>query len=239
MYRELDERPGLVATYNNLGVNAHLQGDYRSAAAHYQEAYGLARELEFSDLELVSLNNLAGAQVELGEYHQAETGLREILTRTEGASWFLLTEVYRFLALAVLGQGRFDEALAAGQQALDLARQAHSSEQVGRAWRVLGRIAAYNRTVDPAKPFVVDGRACDAHACYAAGLQAFVELGATGEQARTAREWAGYELEHGDPREGLRLWQEARDLFTRLGMQLEVERMDHHPAAHDTISSSD
>jgi hypothetical protein len=73
---------------------------------------------------------------------------------------------------------------------------------------------------------VVDGKQCNAHACYAASLQIFVEIGAASEQARTARELASYELEHGDRREGIRLWQESRDLFARLGLAIEVERMD-------------
>ena len=51
-------------------------------------------------------------------------------------------------------------------------------------------------------------------------------MGAAGEQARTARQWAAYELEHGDYREGVRLWEEARELFARLGMPGEVARMD-------------
>ncbi len=46
-----------------------------------------------------------------------------------------------------------------------------------------------------------------------------------GERARTLREWAKYELAHGDKARGAAMWQEARELFARLGVELEVERM--------------
>jgi tetratricopeptide (TPR) repeat protein len=224
--RERGDRAAALATLNSLGVLAHLQGDFNVALGYFQESHRLAKEMGFQELSLVCLNNLAGAQVELGDYAQAEAGLREVLRRTDNPTWFLLTEVYRSLALACLGQNRRDEALSAGLRALDLARKAHLNEHIGRAWRVLGRVsAAYNPQTEGI-PVVVDGKECSAHACYAASLQIFVEMGAASEQGHTARELASYELEHGERREGIRLWQEARDLFARLGLEMEVERMD-------------
>ena len=46
-----------------------------------------------------------------------------------------------------------------------------------------------------------------------------------GERARTLREWARYEHEHGDAAHGEQMWQEARRLFAQLGAELEVTRM--------------
>ena len=45
------------------------------------------------------------------------------------------------------------------------------------------------------------------------------------EQARTLRAWASYEQERGDSARARALWEEAREIFTRLGMELEAERM--------------
>jgi hypothetical protein len=39
------------------------------------------------------------------------------------------------------------------------------------------------------------------------------------------REWAKYEISQGDKDTGLNMWQEARDIFAKLGAQMEVERM--------------
>jgi hypothetical protein len=45
------------------------------------------------------------------------------------------------------------------------------------------------------------------------------------------RAWARYEQERGDPARGEALWTDARDLFTALGLELEVARMADDPAA--------
>jgi class 3 adenylate cyclase/tetratricopeptide (TPR) repeat protein len=231
LQRERGDRAAVMTTLNSLGMLAHQQGDYPNAASYFTEAFNLSHEMGFQEMDLVCLNNLAAAQVEQGEYSQAEVALREVLRRTANSNWFLLTEVYRSLALALMGQDRCEEALQAGLRALELARQQHLNEHIGRAWRVLGRVSA---AIEPKAgcappgsfPVMVDGKACGAHDCFAASLQIFVEMSATNEQARTARAMAMYELDHGDRQEGVRLWQEARDLFARLGLQLEVERMD-------------
>ncbi len=231
LQRERGDRAAVMTTLNSLGMLAHQQGDYPNAASYFTEAFNLSHEMGFQEMDLVCLNNLAAAQVEQGEYSQAEVALREVLRRTANSSWFLLTEVYRSLALALMGQERCEEALHAGLRALELARQQNLNEHIGRAWRVLGRVSA---AIEPKAgcappdsfPVVVEGKPCGAHECFAASLQIFVEMSATNEQARTARAMAMYELDHGDRQEGVRLWQEARDLFARLGLQLEVEQMD-------------
>jgi predicted ATPase/class 3 adenylate cyclase len=228
LHRERGDRASVLATLNSLGVLAHQQGDFHVALSYFQESYNLAKAMGFQELSLVCLNNLAGAQVEMEEYTLAETGLREVLRRADSNTGFLLTEVYYSLTLACLGQDRCSEALTAGLRALEVARQAHLNQHIGRAWRVLGRIsAALGPQAEGAPvPVIVDGKECSTHACYAASLQIFVEMGMASEQARTARDLASYELEQGDRREGIRLWQEARDLFARLGLRMEVERMD-------------
>ncbi len=226
LQRERGDRGAVMAVFNSLGALASLQGDFRTAASCFQQALNLAQEIGFHELDLVCMNNLAGAEVELGEHRQAENRLREVLSRADKGTSFLLTETYRFLALACLGQQRCEEALTAGLRALELARQGNINEPIGRAWRVLGRILAAFDPKAGRPPVVVDGHECSAHTCYAASLQIFVEMGAASEHARTARELALFELERGDHREGARLWQESRDLFSRLGLSLEVERMD-------------
>ena len=46
------------------------------------------------------------------------------------------------------------------------------------------------------------------------------------EQAKTLKAWAEYELKQGDHAKGEALWQEARALFVKLGIDTEVKRMD-------------
>lgn len=224
VHRQWNEPQGVIAALYNLGQNAYLKGDFPASVCYYEEALGLIREIGYHEQELACLNNLAGAQVELGKFSHAESALRDVIRRAP-AGWSMLPETYRWLALSYLGQRRYDEALSAGIKSLHLANQEPVSAQVGQAWRTLGRVAACFRG-----PVMIDNEPCTAHGCYAASLQVFVEMGSAGEQARTARQWAAYELEHGDYREGVRLWEEARELFARLGMPGEVERMDRMAA---------
>ena len=51
-------------------------------------------------------------------------------------------------------------------------------------------------------------------------------MGAEAEQARTLRAWGNYELARGDRVRGAAMRQEAREIFDRLEMDLEVERMN-------------
>jgi hypothetical protein len=76
------------------------------------------------------------------------------------------------------------------------------------------------------RPIAVGDETYDAVACFAESVRIFTEMSAEGELARTLRAWAEYEIGRGDRVRGEKMWQEARDIFVRLGMELEVGRMD-------------
>jgi len=54
----------------------------------------------------------------------------------------------------------------------------------------------------------------------------FTETGMEAERARTLRDWARYELAHGDQATGKAMWQEARAIFERLNLPLLVAEME-------------
>jgi class 3 adenylate cyclase/tetratricopeptide (TPR) repeat protein len=230
--REKDDRPGMATALISLGSVAHLGGDPSEAARFFREALIISRDLERSDLEMICLSHLAWTQVEEGMYLEADANLVEVIRNINDTEYDLLAETRRLMALSALAQNHFPEAVRYGLLALEHAHQGKSNEQIGAVWRVLGRIAAYANSQMGQRTLQIEGKGWDAHSCYAASLQAFIEIGAAGEQARTVREWAEYEIQQGSPREGARLWQEARSLFERLGMQSEVEWMDRHPKNH-------
>jgi hypothetical protein len=43
------------------------------------------------------------------------------------------------------------------------------------------------------------------------------------------REWARYKFKSGDKDQGKKMWQEAKDIFSEMGAQMEVERMKDLP----------
>jgi hypothetical protein len=66
----------------------------------------------------------------------------------------------------------------------------------------------------------------DARACFTRSEKIFSDAEINGEWARTLREWAKYELEEGNTQAARRMWQRAREIFEKLGADLEVQRMD-------------
>jgi tetratricopeptide (TPR) repeat protein len=222
LYQELGDRERIGAMLNHLGEHARLRGDYRAAAALYQEALKIAYETGNRNGEMAFLSNLGGARVGQREYRVAEYELRRTIRWAEIAGqggW--LSSTYRFLADACLGQGKLGEALAAAQRALALGREVGAPALVGAAWRTLGAVGG-----QAGRPIAVGDETYDAVACFAESVRIFTEMSAEGELARTLRAWAEYEIGRGDRVRGEKMWQEARDIFVRLGMELEVGRMD-------------
>jgi predicted ATPase len=222
LYQELGDQEGIGAMLNHLGAHAQLRGDYDSAVALHQEALKIAYETGNRNREMAFLSNLGGARVGLGEYRTAEYDLRRIIRWAEIAGqrgW--LSNTYRFLAAACLEQDKVEESLSAARRALALGEDVGSPDMIGGAWRVLGMILAR-----AARSITIGGRELDAAACFAESVQSFADMGAEGERARTLQAWARYELEQGDSARGDEMWREARNVFVRLGMELEVGRMD-------------
>ncbi|MBU0494451.1 MAG: tetratricopeptide repeat protein [Chloroflexi bacterium] len=230
-YRELGDRLGEGAILNNLGAIAYFRGEYATALTRYQEALDIARETGSRLGEVVGLSNLGGARVGLGDYAAAEQDLRQVIATAGVAGASFLSETYRFLAEACLGQGKVTEALDAAQQALAHGQEAGNKELIGGAWRVLGQVRG--RQSEGAD---VDSETGPA-GCFRESLRMFTEMGAEAERARTLREWGRYEIESGDREgeggreKGREMWEEARGIFERLELHAEVERMNRQRAS--------
>ena len=69
----------------------------------------------------------------------------------------------------------------------------------------------------------------DARAFFAKSEKTFADAEINGERARTLREWARYEIKSGERDLGGKMWQEAREIFAKLGAQREVARMNEMP----------
>ena len=225
---------GMIAALNNLGVHAHVRGDFKTAIEFYRQALEVVQSVGYRDIEWVCLSNMGGAQVEIGEYKEAEERLRYVLENAEQSGWFMLGETKRFMALSLLGQRRRQEAMEYARDALEQARKSGGREYMGRAWRVLGMIAAKSPSgtvlLLEQSPSITAGgtreeREYPARACFTTSAEIFREIGGAGDLARTQREWARHELQRGDPALGMELWNQARAIFENLAMQEELQRM--------------
>jgi tetratricopeptide (TPR) repeat protein len=216
LFHELGDQMGVAAMLNDLGVIASSREDYGKAATFLEEALDTARELGHRSGELVVLSNLGEAQVGLGAYQEAEAGLRQVIEISESVGWSDLSETYRLLAQAYLGQRKVAQALDAAQQALALGQETEAPDYIGAAWRVLGMVLAASESPEY---LTIDEKAWDAAACFEKSLQILVEAGMEGEQARTLRAWAGYEIEQGERERGEKMARQAEEIFARLGVQ--------------------
>ena len=204
----------------NLANTASHRGDYPKAVNLYQKSLEIMEEFGDRDWKTTCLFNLGAAQVGLGEYGQGEDHLGEVLERTEGSGWLGLSLTYYFLAESYLGQGQLKYAEKAAQEAMDLGIQTGAQEYLGAAWRALGKVASRKGAeVD------VVGEPNSAEQCFSKSAEIFRAVGADNELAHSLRPWAEHELNQGDKKFGEKLWQEAKEIFQRLDMPAEVERM--------------
>lgn len=212
---------------NNLGELGRRRGEYRKAMALFQHAAETARSIAYRTGEMTALNNMGVIRVYLGDFAPAEHQLRTLIPRLEKVNHRdLLIEAYCYLAEAVGGLGRHEEALDYALRSLHTATQANSVLGMGIAWRTLGRIAYHS-----GNPIKVDERVWLPLDCFKESLRIFTEGRMDGEHAQTLRTWAHYEIVAGDFSKGEKMWYQARAGFIKLGADAESQRMERLP--HD------
>ncbi|MDQ2690577.1 MAG: hypothetical protein M3Y68_00950, partial [Chloroflexota bacterium] len=135
-----------------------------------------------------------------------------------------------YYAEALVGLGRFEEAVFAAQQGLAQSIEDGSPENMGGAWRALGLVTARTgETITIKDRATGDSVEHDARTCFAKSEKIFAEAEIHGERARTLREWARYELKAGNQERAVQMWQEARGIYAKLGADKEVQRMENFP----------
>ena len=166
----------------------------------------------------------------LKNYAAAESDLQEVIRVAGTTGSWCLPNTYNYYAEALLGLGKDEEAVYAAQQGLALGIEDGAPENIGGAWRALGIVAAKTgkpiRFRDRETGQLIDH---DARTSFAKSEKIYADAQIDGERARTLREWARYELKNGDTKQGKNLWKKARDLFDKLGAQMEVDRMKELP----------
>ncbi|HEX8748381.1 MAG TPA: tetratricopeptide repeat protein, partial [Pyrinomonadaceae bacterium] len=215
LFKEIGDQRNECQLTISLGESKRLRGDYRAAIEYYEEALALAREIGDRVGEILSLNNQSGARIGQGDYARAETDLHLVIKMASAAGHHVLSESYRFLAEAYLGQGKISEALEACLTALELDRENH--DHLGAAWRTLAHIAAAGSP----QTVTLGGKGYDPRACFTESLRVFTEAGMEAEKARTMLEWARYEEQQGEAGRSLTLLRDAETTYASLGMKMD------------------
>ncbi len=223
--RQRGDRWRVANALSNLGVAAQLQGDYPGAIVRLTQTLAQIKHSGNKDLEMTTLGALGTVRVQAGDYRGAEIDLRRTIAWHEAAGRrSFLPYYYSVLAMALLGQGQPEPALVLARQALTPAAMTGYAGDLEVAWLALGLIASRTRTA-----ILLGTVTKDADACFAASLRVCTEAGMEAERAQVLRVWANHPLAQGDPAAGEVMWQEARAIYDKLGMQLQVSRLADLP----------
>ena len=169
-------------------------------------------------------------QVALGNYGAGESDLRQAIQLAGVTGSWCLPITFNYHAEALLGLGRYRQALYSAKQALVLGEEDKTPEYIGMAWRTLGMV-----TEKLGKPFRSRDRSTrkfvdhDPESCFARSEKIFAEAEIDMERARTLREWAKSLFRTGESARAEALWTQAREIFMKLGAEKEVERMANLP----------
>jgi len=170
-------------------------------------------------------------QSALHNFAAADADLREAFKMAGITGSWIMPQTYIYHSEASLGLGDTAQALYSAKQALFLGIEDSAPEYIGMAWRALGMVSVQIGGPISIKEKGTDQAAdYDPEACFRNSDRIFTETEMDGERARTLREWAKYDFKSGDKEHGAKMWQEARDIFAKLGAQMEVERMKELPA---------
>ena len=230
LFQDLGNRQLGTDVLGNLGALADARGDYDTAFARYDNAVKFCRETGYKDGEIVFLANRGWELVALGRYEEAIKDLREAIGRAGVIGSWIMPQAFNSHAEALARLGHYDEAFYSARQSLVFAEEDNTPEAIGMAWRTLGVICdKIDNTVQFSDWDTHQKCTYDAENCFSRSAKIFMEADFELERARTLREWARYEFKRGHKESGEPKWQEARQIFAKLGAQTEVERMKDLP----------
>ncbi len=231
IFQELGNRQQGMDLLNNLGVMADARGDYETAYQRYDGAVKIAHETGYKDGEIVFLSNRGAELVALKRYEEALEDLQQSVALAGIDGSWCMPNTFNYQAEALIGLEKYDDAFHFAHQALVLGEKDKTPEYIGIAWRTLGMICAHiNDVVRFSDLETQQMGEYNAETCFNKSIKTFTDAEIDFERARTLREWARHELNRGSKEQGANMWQEARDIFARLGAQMEVERMNTLPA---------
>ncbi|AFY82524.1 tetratricopeptide repeat protein [Oscillatoria acuminata] len=147
IYQQLENRPGISDSLNNLGAAYTNLGQYREAINFYQQSLAIKRQLEDKRGIVASLNNLGLAYDSLGQYREAinfHQQSLEIKRQIEDKGG--IANSLNNLGNAYNSLGQYREAINFHQQSLEIKRQiedkggiANSLNNLGAAYTNLGQ----------------------------------------------------------------------------------------------------
>ena len=232
LYEAQEDRSGIAASLNALGVSARDRGDYQSARKNFEESLACWRTLSDPLSTARCLHNLANVLKVQGEYQQAQSVLDEAIAKFEewgdgsGAAWSINQQ-----GDIAREQGDFTAARAFYERALQAFRA------IGDRWGSARSLADLGSIYCEAKDFD------EAESAYQGALQIFSELGHRRGMARTLEGLACLAAARGQGRRALTLAGAAEHLRLLIGAplpQAEQSKLDQNlSSAWESLDEQD
>jgi len=137
----------------------------------------------------------------------------------------MLSEAYQFLTGALTAQERFEEALRAGIDSLDLAITSESPDDIAGAWRALGALAS--KTGDLVE--VSDGPGAGVYQAddlFGKSLEVSEEIDSDADRAKALTAWAIHDHQNGRFTVSSERWAQAKELLEELGATSTIRRAE-------------
>jgi tetratricopeptide (TPR) repeat protein len=213
--RQAGDRAGAITSLNNLAVLAFERGDKDGARRGWERALAEAEEIGALPLQALCLNNLGELALVEGKQEEARRRLEETVGLGRDLDdRRLLSEATRNLGLLELEGGNAVRARELAAQALEIAESSGLRDYVGRALLALGEVHAatlFDETNYDKPPA--------AEEYFTRGVDLFRQIGNEGELAKGLERFGRYKLERGEVSVGRGFLEEARALFSKLGMK--------------------
>jgi tetratricopeptide (TPR) repeat protein len=206
----------------NLGEAYRQKGDFTEARRLFTSAYEAAKRLNDIQTQTIAVGNTGQMLLSMGQMESATNALKEALELAR--RWpddshnqlpAMLSEIHHALAMIHLRAGRKEAAWEEAKKAVQQARASQQPLTVGFANRTLGEVLlAFDSRPDE----LDDGFSSDPADYFRAAIQAFQEIDAEGERARTMHGLAKCLAKQGRRVAAARLLQQAMLIFAKLGM---------------------
>ncbi len=142
LWRQRNDKRGMLAALNTLGIVAKAEGDHAGAATMLAEMLALARELEDPAHTATALNNLAALAIDRADYDSARQLLQESLAIKRAAG----DQVGVVAALHNLGEcayhlGAYAQAVEQLSESVSLSRSLGATHREAQSLHSLGLAA--------------------------------------------------------------------------------------------------
>lgn len=223
LYAEVGNEARVIKCDLNLGEAFRQKGDFTRARTLFQAVYEASGRFGDLPTQTMAIGNAGQMLLSMKQLDAAEDALKEAIAlaekwpvESENEKMGVLCEVHHALAVVYLARRQTEFALDHAQKSLNAARLSQQPLNVGFANRTMGEVmTAFDATP---KELLDEGFSADPGDYFRAALEAFTEMDAQGERARTMHAHAKSLAKQGRRIAAARMLQQAMLTFAELGM---------------------